>query len=361
MGEALSRRTITTVVKATVGLSLLLILFWRLDLHSILHALGSYRAQGIVAATFAFLVACLVAVLRWQLFVPQCSFMYLLRLSFIGQFYALVLPGQLAGEAVKAYRLAKGQSDAARLAGSVLIDRVIGTLALLCIANAGVLLSSRLLTPVIGWSFLVLTAIVGGALITQRIPAIYVLAMKIPDRLRQSRARWARLASGVAAFITVWPDYGRKPLRLLASFTLSLAFHGLVVAIYAILALDLAIDVALTDWLWITAFVSLAVLLPITIAGIGVRRRARWRAYLPRNPGGAGARPFYWCFRDHRLRCANRLACGNEPSSITCPARACATGIGVRIITAAISVGNARQPQHVRSSTASSAVLRTER
>ena len=101
----------------------------------------------IAAAAGVFLVACLAAVLRWQLFVPQFGYVALLRLSFIGQFYAMLLPGQLAGEAVKAYRIAKGQAEKTKLVASVVIDRVVGTLALLLLGAIGLWLTPHAISP----------------------------------------------------------------------------------------------------------------------------------------------------------------------------------------------------------------------
>src|SRR5205809_6612229 len=125
-----------TLIKPLIGLLLLGIILWRLDAHAILHAIGSYRAEYVAAAAIVFLLACFIGVLRWRLYVPQFGFVALLRLSFIGQLYAVVLPGQAAGGAVKAHGIARGQSQKTRLVASVLIDRVVGTLALLCVGVA---------------------------------------------------------------------------------------------------------------------------------------------------------------------------------------------------------------------------------
>ncbi|MEJ7670327.1 MAG: lysylphosphatidylglycerol synthase transmembrane domain-containing protein [Casimicrobiaceae bacterium] len=263
-----------TLIKILIGLLLLGIILWRLDVHAILHAIGSYRAEYVAASAILFLLACLIAVLRWRLFVPQFGFVALLRLSFIGQLYAMLLPGQVAGEAVKAYRIAKGQSQKTRLVASVLIDRVVGTLALLCVGAAGLWLSPRSTNLALGLSFFVLIALVCAALIVLRIPAMYLLSMRIAERLRRAGPRCARMASSMVHFFGVWRDYAMEPSKLVASFVLGLVIHCLGVAIYAILARDLGIDVALTDWLWIVAIVALAVLLPVSIAGIGLREGA---------------------------------------------------------------------------------------
>jgi hypothetical protein len=63
----------------------------------------------------------------------------------------------------------------------------------------------------------------------------------------------------------------RKPWRLLASFLLALVFHALCVAIQWLLGQGLHIALTWGEWAIVYAGVSLLVLLPISIAGIGLR------------------------------------------------------------------------------------------
>jgi hypothetical protein len=48
----------------------------------------------------------------------------------------------------------------------------------------------------------------------------------------------------------------------------------MVIGVYYLLASDLLINVALADWMWIVSITSVAVLLPVSIAGIGLREGA---------------------------------------------------------------------------------------
>lgn len=261
-------------LKLSIGLLLLALVLWRLDMHAILGAVGSYRPQMLLAAMCIFLVSFLLAVLRWRLFVPQFDYAALLRLSFIGHFYTMVLPGQIAGEAVKAYRIARGQSDKAQLVASVFIDRVVGTLALLCTGAVGLLSSSRDISPALSISFATLIALVCVALVGVRLPGALGASRRVTERFARGDSRWARLMATMARFIDVWHNYAMQPRRLAASFALGLAIQLLGVCLHMILARDLDIDIPLIDWLWITAIVGVAVLLPISIAGIGLREGA---------------------------------------------------------------------------------------
>lgn len=261
-----------TVLKASFGLLLLALLLWRLDLYAIGTALGRYSWPWLLAALGLVASSWPLAAARWKLFVPESSYSRLLELTLIGQFYAVVLPGQLAGELVKAYRLAKGTVDAERLAASVVVDRIIGTIALLVVGSCGLLLSQHHLPSTLAWLFTGLTLALIISLYALRLQPIHRLATHLVTSLEGTRLRG--LATSLHRAIHAWCDFGRSPARLLASWILGVLFQLLGVAIVVVLANNLGIDLPLADWAWIFGLVSLAVLLPVTLGGIGLREGA---------------------------------------------------------------------------------------
>jgi len=263
-----------TALKIAVSAALVALIAWRLDVRLIAQSIAGYRAPYMLAAAALFTVAFLLAVVRWRLFVPEIRFAALLRLSLIGLFYSIVLPGQLAGEAIKAYRLAKGTTQVARLAGSVLIDRVVGTLSLLVLGDIGYLLSGSRVPGIIGHALMLLTVGLGGALLVLRIPAVHALALQLPDALRAAGPRLGKLAGPVGKAIAVWHDYSAAPVRLLCAFAIGLVIQALGVLLHMALGADLAIHVPAADWCWIVAVVGVAVLVPLSVAGIGLREGA---------------------------------------------------------------------------------------
>lgn len=262
------------ILQVAISGVLLIIVMWQVDLSTIVEGLRSYQAQTIAASVMTFLVASIIAVARWRVFVPELDFRLLLRLSFIAQFYSMLLPGQIAGEAVKAYRIAKGRAEPMRLVGSVVMDRLIGTLSLLLLGNAGALLSSRLTSPALAIAFGLLTAAIVIVVIAPGVMNSYPGARRFVALIQRRvvPSLWRRPA--LASLMTVWHGYAMKPSRLVVSLALGLVVNGLVIAIYAILAVDLGINVGVIEWFWIVALVALAMLIPISVAGIGVREGA---------------------------------------------------------------------------------------
>lgn len=260
------------ILKALFGLTLLALLLWRLDLHAVVSALSRFTWPWLLGALALMTASWNLAALRWKLFAPRFSFMRLLELTLIGQFFAIVLPGQLAGELVKAYRLAKGNVDAERLAASVMVDRIVGTIALLLVASFGAMHSSHALPGALVWTFAGMTAILIASLFTLRLPAFRLIAIDLVGRLERTRLR--RAAIPLHRAIEAWVDFGGAPGRLLASLFVGVVFQLVGVAILAVLATNLGIILPAADWAWIYGLVSLAVLIPISIGGIGLREGA---------------------------------------------------------------------------------------
>jgi len=261
-----------SLCKLLVGLALIGALLWRLDVYVVIAALDKYRWSYLLAASLLFLTSFPISALRWKLFAPRFALRALLELTLIGQFYAVVLPGQLAGELVKAYRLAKGKADAERLAVSVFVDRVLGMVALLLVAGAGIVFSPHRLPAVLSYLVAALMLLLLAGLFAFRIRALYALV--IPFTRRLHRTRLQRLASGLERAFDAWRDFSHSPARLLASISLGVVFQCLNVAIHAVLAANLGIALPLADWAWVVAVESLAVLLPISIGGLGLREGA---------------------------------------------------------------------------------------
>jgi len=63
----------------------------------------------------------------------------------------------------------------------------------------------------------------------------------------------------------------RHPRRLVLCFLAALGFHGLNVAIHVVLGRAFGIDLSVAAWCLVYAGIALLLLLPVSIAGLGVR------------------------------------------------------------------------------------------
>lgn len=261
-----------TLLKALFGLLLVASLLWRFDFHAVMTALLRYRWPWLLAALSLMSLSWLLAAVRWKLFATRFSYVRLLELTLIGQFYAVVLPGQLAGEVVKAWRLARGNVDAERLAATVLIDRIIGTLSLVLVASTGLMLSQHSLPPALAAVFFGLALLLITCVLALNAGPVHSTAVRVSVWLERTRLK--RFALSLHRGIDAWHGFGKSPSRLIASMLIGVAFQLLGVLIFRTLGSNLGIDLPLVDWAWIFGTVSIAVLIPVSIGGIGLREGA---------------------------------------------------------------------------------------
>lgn len=178
------------------------------------------------------------------------------RINFAAAFYGLTVPGgNLAGGAVRVYRLGEGTKPIVALA-AVFADRIYATFGALLAGSMFWLLDPAARPPAIGAVLLGLTAAV---------PALYLLgrtggplAVRLPEK-------WAR---GIGRESEV------APLEAvgLVGMTLFAQLLGLIGVVAAALAIGL--DLSPLTLGWVRTAVMLLVMLPISIAGFGVREGA---------------------------------------------------------------------------------------
>jgi uncharacterized membrane protein YbhN (UPF0104 family) len=71
--------------------------------------------------------------------------------------------------------------------------------------------------------------------------------------------------------VDAWKVYLNSPAKLVASILMGVLYQAMIVGMHAILCRHLGIPVSFFDLCWICAVQALLVLLPITIAGVGLR------------------------------------------------------------------------------------------
>lgn len=239
---------------------------------SIYYFFGKYSWPTVGLVIVLLALALVIAALRWKLLVPDIGFLKILKFTIIGQFYSLILPGQITGEAAKAYRLSSEQSGSGgRISASVAVDKVVGLIGLLILAIVGLLLA-----PVPARGPLSIAAI---AALCALLFVLFVLARSrlqsfVLNLLAKGKERFpllARPADFLSSAAGHYGSFSRKGRVLAASLILAIAYQVVAVLITHVLALALGIDIGLVQWFSIFGVISFAVVLPITVAGLGVR------------------------------------------------------------------------------------------
>lgn len=256
------RRRLRVLLQFALGAGMLALLWWWLEPDEVLAAPGPLSPGWLLPALALGVPQVWLSAWRWRLTAARLGLELRPRLAFreyyLASFLNQVLPGGIAGDLTRAWRHAGAGGRGRAPWHAVLIERASGQLVLALVAGSALTLSPALRTAATdGLAALALPSgvwLVGGLaigmLVTPRLrPALAVL---------RRDARQALFARGVL------------PLQLLGSLILVASY----ITVYLCCARALGVSLPAADLLPLIPPVLLAMALPLSVAGWGMREGA---------------------------------------------------------------------------------------
>jgi uncharacterized protein (TIRG00374 family) len=262
------------IVKFAISFCLLSWFLWHTNRQDIWVSLQSISIFPLILALTLFFLVNLISAYKWNTFLPESPFLQLLKFEFISQYYSLILPGQVAGEAMKIYFLGKGQKNAEQIAVSVFFDRLTGIIGLLLVALGGIYLGQKELPQSLPIFIALVIIALCVLMFSVRSDSLFRLFLWCLDFGQSRFAGLTRVVGQIHRAAQAWRTYLRRLDLLVYALFLGVVFHVLRTIICAILAGGLGIILPFSDWCWVLGAVSLALFLPITVGGIGLREGA---------------------------------------------------------------------------------------
>jgi uncharacterized protein (TIRG00374 family) len=291
------RKPWMTLLRYGLSTAALLLLFQLVRWDEVAAALRSVAPLGLVlAAMLNFATRCVAAGRTYEVSRASAlpiSFSRTLQALFISNFWGLALPGVSAGSVATVYRYHRHGAGIMQSLAVLTASRIIELLAFCLLALVGVTTSTGAMSAFGGVAPLLLgvSALIGlWIFLRPRVPA------RVSEESAASIAAPAPASSGsmlqrasVAAFAALYllRDLPRAVLARASGWAL---LQGVLdAATVLVLALALGIPIGLPQALWINALSYLAILLPISAAGLGMREVAVLAALLPLGVGRADA------------------------------------------------------------------------
>jgi uncharacterized protein (TIRG00374 family) len=294
-GNATPRRPhpLLTLLRAGLGLGLAAWLLYRLVRDSgrtgteLLQAFGRADHALLAAAFLVYGLVIGITVLRWGLLLRvqgvHLGGRTLGRLTLIGVFFSLMIPGANGGDLVKAgYLAAEAGNRRTEAILTIVLDRVMGLLGLLIVASAAVWTAYPMLqrlgreTPHLRTAALAVgTASVLG-LLGVLVFELHPYLLRIPGLGTAAAACERRVPRAVAATVrrlgTALALYRNHRLTLVSCLALAIAVHTLLALEIALLAAAFGErSLALGDHFVAAQVANAIAAVPLTGAGIGVR------------------------------------------------------------------------------------------
>ncbi len=268
------RRILLSIAKIVISAALLYLALRKADLSDLASRIDVASLGWIFLAIGVTFLQVFVGVLRWREIGEECgaplALRQAMRFNLIGTFFNQTLPSSIGGDAVRLWLVARGGAGWRAATYSIFVDRAIGLIALAIIIVASLPWSYRLITDPNGRSALLLVdfaALAGGVgfLVLGRLPWSWL------------KRWWGTHHLHACSVIANRVIFSRQRGPTIA--VLSVLIHVLAVVIAWCVVQSIAAPVLFGQIFQLVPPVMLITMLPISIAGWGLREATMGLAF----------------------------------------------------------------------------------
>ncbi len=272
MSKGLSQKIFGSIyLKLFVSFGLIALILLKIDLGTLKENLLAADLKIYGFATGLFFLQQVVIAYSWQILLKaqenRVSFWNVLRVYFIGSFMGTFLPSSVGMDVVRIYGLAKHIKDGVDSASSMVVSRILGFLVLIAFALVAAIPMSRLMheSQIFLWIFLLSVLFLGTAVFVLS-PLTQKILYFILEKIHLSRFN----ASIQAVYRSIY-EFSQHKKALLQLTGVSVFFQLLGIYIVFLVGKSLNIPLSMTYYFLLIPIIMVITLIPISIAGIGVR------------------------------------------------------------------------------------------
>lgn len=267
IAEIIQRRAFAFRWGVSIGLTALL--FVRLDMSSAWESIKVVPLWYFPTALSVLILSLFVSSWKWVQLYRDQSLMKTFFISMVANFYAVVMPSSISGDAARLVIAGRGTGRLPETFATVLLDKLIGVFCVVSLTtSASVLHVNEKLRQFWLPSITILVLIVIALLITT---TSWTATL---GRLGHKSIGLGTFRIGAAELIRVQNELQKswkKPQRIIASVILGFSFQALIALFYTTAGIAVELDLTFADYVIASGVAQIAILLPLSIAGIGVK------------------------------------------------------------------------------------------
>jgi hypothetical protein len=254
------KRSSVILAKVVVTGILVIWIINSLDFESFTNIINTINWPIITWAIIVSFVDMSISALRWKVlmrpFKPHFSYLYLLYLTFVAHCYNMVVPGNIAGDVVRAFKTSMA---------TVFLDRLIGMLGLVVVVLFGIIFSYPMLSELGLMKYIIVVMLI-----------LSLLSISIFSRRVTRQFSWIGNMLGpfyekikVALLsIQLYRNYYRE---IIEAFCATLSSHLLIVTTVYLINMAIGSNATYLHCLLFVPVIGLISSIPVTIGGIGLR------------------------------------------------------------------------------------------
>lgn len=258
-------KKIAVLLKLIVSLGLIIFLISQVDFKGIINILKNVDITMVIYAMILLTIQVFIAAIRWQ-FVLKCQKIMLeykntMQILWSGLFFNQAMPSSVGGDVIRGYYLKKQGITLGRATLGVLMDRLFGMAGLVVVVVVSLPLLFELINDPIARS-----GVLFIALSTSLALFFIFFTDKLPVNFSHLKV--------IRGFYSLSQE-GRHCIaghyNGVIILVMSISIHLISVIVVMIIATGLGINVEWSGFLLIIPLVTLMMVVPISIAGWGVR------------------------------------------------------------------------------------------
>ena len=263
--------TVKAVLRVLLSVGLLVVLFGQFGLQETIATLASANKLLLLLSVVLYFLGTVVSSYRWQglvsAFGTRVPLRTLIPLYFVGSLFNNLLPGSVSGDVAKAYHLSRRIERTDAAVSSVVMDRLIGILALFAIASAGVVFGYDLVSREIALATITIAAAMWGG--------VWFVSNKTVWRwLRQRVKLLDRLAETKIARQVVLAAEATDRRVAIRALAISFLLHMIWIGVRYVIAEALGVHISVWYFIIFIPLITLATTVPLFFGGLGVRETA---------------------------------------------------------------------------------------
>lgn len=272
------RQHASNAIKLFISLALIVWLFRRIEVGEVVAMLRGAHPLLVALATVTYLGAILSNTLKWGVLLRaqnvQVPWRVLVEYTFVGVFFNNFLPANVGGDVMRGYGLARYTQRRADAAVSVVVDRLIGLIALTSMAVVSALVAfaqhaarDQDILAIAGVAVVSTGGLAGGfaLMLSRRLRARVEQVVQNTAWLRPVAPLYGRLSEAVGA-------YRHRADALVVAFGIALMTWVLSNLTQWFLAESLGGGMPLLYIFLFNPLIGLVLLVPISIGGLGVNQ-----------------------------------------------------------------------------------------
>lgn len=254
------------LIKTGITLLIFYLIFQSIDIEKFVYTLSKANGLFLLFGLLFQYLSTVLASYRWHLIMQTLRyglpFGFFYKSYFKATFFNQALPSTIGGDAIRVLDLIGVKKNKKRAFFDVLIDRLLGLLGLLILSLFANLIQPNLLPKAI--HFLIIVLSLGGI-------AGLVVLLNLSRIEFLKRLRFLKLFYDISLRFRI---ILRKKRRLATQTSLSVLVHFLAIVSFYMIAISISSKIEFTLFLVIIPAVLLISIIPISLAGWGVRESA---------------------------------------------------------------------------------------